>query len=109
MKKPNEKQIKKYLLNVDEHFQDLIDAIVYYDSNEMDDWATDILGAIDEKSLVETFELLLSDLKNRKKVILMLIFIILFGWHSLMSKTKKLQTCLFMKLKKRKIKIFNGF
>jgi hypothetical protein len=67
MKKPNEKQIKKHLLNVDEHFHGLIDAIVYYDSKGMDDWATDIIGAIEGKSLVETFELLLSDLKNRKK------------------------------------------
>jgi hypothetical protein len=67
MKKPNERKIKKYLLNVENNFKELIDAIVYYDINEMDDWATDIIGAIEEKSIEETFHLLLNDLDNRKK------------------------------------------
>lgn len=65
MKKPNKKQIKKYLLNVNLYFKELIDSIIYYDLNEMDEEAYEIIGFIEELSNIEIFELLLNDLKNR--------------------------------------------
>lgn len=66
MKKTNKKHMNNYVLKVEEHFKELINAIIEYDLNDMDDMAYELVGYIEELSNDTIFELLLSDLKNRK-------------------------------------------
>lgn len=67
MKKPTEKRIKYCSRDVEKHFKVLVDAIIYYDLHEMDDWAYEIIGFIEDESHSndKIFQWLLNDLKHR--------------------------------------------
>lgn len=67
MKKPSQKKINKYLENIESNFSELINGAISYEKNGMDDWATEIIGAIEHLPLEKELNLLLNDLKHRKK------------------------------------------
>lgn len=58
--------IKKYSLNIDLYFKELVDSIIYYDLNGMDDEAYEIVGFIEDLNNNQIFTLLLNDLRNRE-------------------------------------------
>lgn len=66
MKKPTQKKVKEYLKDIEANFSQLIDAAIWYEQNDKDDWATDIIGEIEKLPSEKEVELLIKDLKNRK-------------------------------------------
>lgn len=66
MKKPTEKRIKECLKDVEANFTELVSAAIWYEKNDMDDWATDIVGEIERLSSEKEVKLLIDDLSNRK-------------------------------------------
>lgn len=66
MKKFTQKEINNLLKDVENTFTKLIEAIIYYEINEKDDFATDIIGYIENLSNLKELELLLKDFPNRK-------------------------------------------
>lgn len=65
MKKPNEKKIKEILNNVELNFTDLVNAAIWYEMNDMEDWATEISGEIEKITPLKEVELLIKDFTNR--------------------------------------------
>lgn len=65
MKKPTDKQIKSYLQDISSNFTPLIDAIIWYELHDMDDWATDIIDAIESLPSEQEIKLLFNDLASR--------------------------------------------
>ena len=66
MKKPTEKRIKECLKDIESNFTELINAIIWYEQKDMDDWAYDIIGYIEKLSSEKEVQLLINDLSNRK-------------------------------------------
>ena len=66
MKKPTEKRIKECLKDIESNFTELINAAIWYEKKDMDDWATDIVGEIEKLSSEKELQLLINDLSNRK-------------------------------------------
>ncbi len=66
MKKPTEKRIKECLKDIEANFSELINAAIWYEKKDMDDWATDIVGEIEKLSSEKEVQLLINDLSNRK-------------------------------------------
>ena len=65
MKKPTEKRIKECLKDIESNFTELINAAIWYEKKDMDDWATDIVGEIEKLSSEKELQLLINDLSNR--------------------------------------------
>ena len=65
MKKPTQKRIKECLKDIESNFTELINAIIWYEQKDMDDWAWDIIHKIEELELSKEIELLIIDLENR--------------------------------------------
>lgn len=65
MKKFNQKQVKKLLENVKNNFSELIDAIIYFDSQNKDEIAFEIISHIDSLATQTEIDLLTEDLINR--------------------------------------------
>ena len=66
MKKTTEKRIKEYLKDIESNFTELINAAIWYEQKDMDDWATDIVGEIEKLSSEKELQLFINDLSNRK-------------------------------------------
>ena len=66
IKKPTDKRIKECLKDIESNFTELINAIIWYEQKNMDDWATDIVGEIEKLSSEKAVALLINDLSNRK-------------------------------------------
>ena len=47
MKKPTQKRIKECLKDIESNFTELINAIIWYEQKDMDDWTYDIIGYIE--------------------------------------------------------------
>jgi hypothetical protein len=82
--------IKKYSLDVDLYFSELIDVIIYYDLNEMDDSAYEIVGFIEELNNNRIFELLLSDLRHRKSSDFHVYFYCKLWWALIYEQDEKI-------------------
>ena len=67
MKKPTEKRIKECLKDIATNFSELIDAIIWYERKDMDDWSYDIIGYIEKLPRKERIQYLFDDLKNRNE------------------------------------------
>ena len=65
MKKPTDKRIKECLKDIESNFTELINAAIWYEKKDMDDWATDIVGEIEKLSSEKELQLLINDLSNR--------------------------------------------
>lgn len=65
MKKPTQKRINECLKNIAANFKELIDAIIWYEKNDMDDWSYDIIGYIEKLPRKERIQYLFDDLLNR--------------------------------------------
>ena len=65
MKKPTQKRIKEYLKDIESNFTELINAIIWYEQKDMDDWAYDIIGYIEKLSSEKELNFLFKDLPNR--------------------------------------------
>ena len=65
MKKPTEKRIKECLKDIESNFTELINAAIWYEKKDMDDWAYDIIGYIEKLSSEKEVQLLINDLSNR--------------------------------------------
>lgn len=65
MKKPLKKDIKRYLNDIDNHFSTLIDIIIWYDTQNMDDWAFDIIHPMEALSKNIFINLLCCDFSKR--------------------------------------------
>ena len=48
MKKPTEKRIKECLKDIEANFSELINAAIWYEKKDMDDWAYDIIGYLSQ-------------------------------------------------------------
>lgn len=66
MKKPTKKRIKECLKDIESNFTELVNSAIWYEKNDMDDWATDIVGEIERLSSEKEVKLLINDLSNRK-------------------------------------------
>ena len=66
MKKPTQKRINECLKDIESNFTELINAIIWYEQKDMDDWAYDIIGYIEKLSSEKEVQLLINDLSNRK-------------------------------------------
>ena len=66
MKKPTEKRIKECLKDIESNFSELINAAIWYEKKDMDDWATDIVSEIERLPSEKEVQLLINDLSNRK-------------------------------------------
>ena len=66
MKKPTQKRIKECLKDIEANFSELINAAIWYEKKDMDDWATDIVGEIERLPSEKEVQLLINDLSNRK-------------------------------------------
>ena len=65
MKKPTEKRIKECLKDIESNFTELINAAIWYEKKDMDDWAYDIIGYIENLPRKERVLYLFDDLSNR--------------------------------------------
>ena len=65
MKKPTQKRINECLKDIESNFTELINAIIWYEQKDMDDWATDIVGEIERLPSKKEVQLLINDLSNR--------------------------------------------
>ena len=65
MKKPTQKRIKECLKDIESNFTELINAAIWYEKKDMDDWAYDIIGYIEKLSSEKEVQLLINDLSNR--------------------------------------------
>ena len=65
MKKPTQKRIKECLKDIESNFTELINAIIGYEQKNMDDWAYDIIGYIENLPRKERVQYLFDDLSNR--------------------------------------------
>ena len=65
MKKPTQKRIKECLKDIESNFTELINAIIWYEQKNMDDWAYDIIGYIENLPRKERVLYLFDDLSNR--------------------------------------------
>ena len=65
MKKPTDKRIKECLKDIESNFTELINAAIWYEKKDMDDWAYDIIGYIEKLSSEKEVQLLINDLSNR--------------------------------------------
>ena len=65
MKKPTEKRINECLKDIESNFTELINAIIWYEQKDMDDWAYDIIGYIENLPRKERVLYLFDDLSNR--------------------------------------------
>ncbi len=70
MKKPTQKRIKEYLKDIESNFTELINAIIWYEQKDMDDWAYDIIGYIENLPRKERVQYLFDDLSNRSSDVL---------------------------------------
>ncbi len=66
MKKPTEKRIKECLKDIKANFSELVESAIWYDKNDMDDWATDIVGEIERLDFNKEVKLLINDFSSRK-------------------------------------------
>ena len=66
MKKPTQKRINECLKDIESNFTELINAIIWYEQKNMDDWSYDIIGYIEKLSSEKEVQLLINDLSNRK-------------------------------------------
>ena len=66
MKKTTEKRIKECLKDIESNFTELINAAIWYEKKDMDDWATDIVSEIERLPSEKEVQLLINDLSNRK-------------------------------------------
>ncbi len=48
MKKPTQKRINECLKDIESNFTELINAIIWYEQKNMDDWAYDIIGYLSQ-------------------------------------------------------------
>ena len=65
MKKPTQKRINECLKDIESNFTELINAIIWYEQKDMDDWLYDIIGYIEKLSSEKEVQLLINDLSNR--------------------------------------------
>lgn len=65
MTKPTQKQIKIYLKDIQSNFSALVSAAIWYEDNDQEDWASDIIGHIEKLTNEEKVKLLLNDLSQR--------------------------------------------
>lgn len=65
MKKPTQKRINECLKDIESNFSELINAIIWYEQKDMDDWAYDIIGYIENLPRKERVQYLFDDLSNR--------------------------------------------
>ena len=65
MKKPTQKRINECLKDIESNFTELINAIIWYEQKDMDDWAYDIIGYIENLPRKERVLYLFDDLSNR--------------------------------------------
>ena len=65
MKKPTEKRIKECLKDIESNFTELINAAIWYEQKNMDDWSYDIIGYIEHLPRKERIQYLFDDLSNR--------------------------------------------
>ena len=66
MKKPTQKRINECLKDIESNFTELINAIIWYEQKDMDDWSYDIIAYIEKLSSENEVQLLINDLSNRK-------------------------------------------
>lgn len=66
MKEFTKKEVNNLVKDVENNFTQLIEAIIYYEINEKDDFATEIIGYIENLSNLKELELLIKDFLNRK-------------------------------------------
>lgn len=67
MKKPTQKRINECLKDIAGNFKELIEAIIWYEKNDMDDWSYDIIGHIEKLPRKERVQYLFDDLLNRSE------------------------------------------
>ena len=65
MKKFTRKEVKELLKDVEKNFFQLVDAIIYFELTDKDDWAWDIIHGIEELEPSKEIEMLIEDLANR--------------------------------------------
>jgi hypothetical protein len=65
MKKPTQKKVKECLKDIDKNFSELIDYIIFYEKNDQDDWATDIISYIEKQPNITLIKQLFDDLPKR--------------------------------------------
>lgn len=65
MKRLTQKRINECLKDIPANFKELIDAIIWYEKKDMDDWSDDIIGYIERKQRKERIQYLFDDLPNR--------------------------------------------
>ena len=65
MKKPTQKRINECLKDIESNFTELINAIIWYEQKNMDDWSYDIIGYIENLPRKERVQYLFDDLSNR--------------------------------------------
>lgn len=67
MKKPTEKRIKECLKNIPANFSELMAAMLWYENNNMDDWAYDIRAKMFKLPMKLLLECVVSEFKNIQK------------------------------------------
>jgi len=67
MKKPTQKRVKECLKDIEKNFSELINAIIWYEQNDMDDWSYDIIGYIEKLPPEKEINLLINDFFNRNE------------------------------------------
>lgn len=68
MKKPTQKRIKECLKDIENNFSELIDAIIFYEQNNMDDWSYDIISYLEKQSNTILINQLFNDLQTRNEL-----------------------------------------
>ena len=61
-----QKEVNNLVKDVENNFTQLINAIIYYESNDKDDFSTDIIGYIEKLSHLKELDLLIKDFPNRQ-------------------------------------------
>ena len=65
MKKITRQKVQALLKDVEKNFFQLVDAIIYFELTDKDDWAWDIIHGIEELEPSKEIEMLIEDLANR--------------------------------------------
>lgn len=68
MKKPTQKRVKECLKDIENNFSELIDYIIFYEKNNMDDWSYDIIGYLEKQSNATLIKQLFDDLSKRSEL-----------------------------------------
>ncbi len=66
MQKFTQKEVNNLVKDVETNFSQLINAIIYYENNDKDDFSTDIIGYIEKLPILKELELLIKDFPNRQ-------------------------------------------